>query len=119
VPLYSIAAVVNLVNAVYKRNITKQVPKLGLFLGIFLFFKVVIEDLVYEVAGFTSFDLRNRVVREKFGSGLVIICMFLHLQTSSKIKPANHVQYGMAALVIFSYGISFVFFKFHKSEMEF
>ncbi|KAM7506940.1 hypothetical protein LguiA_017393 [Lonicera macranthoides] len=94
-PLYAIACAVNLVNGVFTHKITKQVPKFGLWLGILLFIKVVLEDLLHGISGFWSLNLRDRVVREKFGSGLVISCMLLHLQVSSKTKAANYVQYGM------------------------
>lgn len=60
-----------------------------LLLGTFLFLKVVIEDFVYGLAGFLSLDLSERVVREKTGSGLVVISMLLHLGASSGSYPRN------------------------------
>lgn len=52
-----------------------------------MFIKVVVEDVVSGIAGFCSLDLTERVVREKIGSGLVIISMILHLKASSLVQP--------------------------------
>ncbi|KAI4319752.1 hypothetical protein MLD38_033314 [Melastoma candidum] len=42
----------------------------ALWLGLFLFVRVVAEDYRHRIAGFWSVDLRERVVRDKIGSGL-------------------------------------------------
>lgn len=63
--------------------VSTYTAKFALWLGIVLFVKVVIEDFVKGVAGFCSLDLTERVVREKIGSGLVVISMILHLKSSS------------------------------------
>ncbi|KAI5581629.1 hypothetical protein BDE02_07G030400 [Populus trichocarpa] len=80
-------------------------------------------------AGFWSLDVSERVVREKTGSGLVLISMILHLEASSEPKHSKmprkrrefprSVEYGMASLVIFSLGLPFVFFVIHDGEMKF
>lgn len=80
----------NLVNGLAKFSKTRLrlVAKSSLWLGVFLFIKVAIEDLVNGmVAGLWSLDMRERIVREKLGSGLVISSMFLHLQ-----KPSSRNQ---------------------------
>lgn len=41
------------------------------------------EGYRHKIAGFWSLDMRERVVREKFGSGLVVFSMFLHLEATS------------------------------------
>lgn len=56
----------------------KQVAEAALWLGIFLFVKVTAES----ASGFLSLDLSERVIREKVGSGLVIISMLLQLAAS-------------------------------------
>ncbi|KAK6924293.1 TMEM220 protein [Dillenia turbinata] len=105
IPLYASACVVHLMNMHYKFDYkpTKPIAKLALCLGIFLFIKVVLEDFVNGIAGFWSLDLRERVVREKIGSGLVVISMLLHLEALSitrestkgnKPKFPIHVEYG-------------------------
>ncbi|XP_057500096.1 uncharacterized protein LOC130784282 isoform X2 [Actinidia eriantha] len=82
------------------------------------------------IAGFWSLDMRERVVREKFGSGLVISSMFLQLQASSipisynptkghRVDVTKHVKYGMVGLVGIGYGLSYGFFMFQKKEMKF
>lgn len=103
-----------------------QVARFALGFGMFLFIKVVIEDHVPGTAGFWSLDMRERSVREKFGSGLVISCMFLQLKAmnpfpikENKVKVAIHIQYGMAMLVGISYGFSLVFYLFQEREMKF
>lgn len=72
--------------------------KLALFLGIFLFIKVVFEDLRDGVSGIWSVDMRERVVREKIGSGLVIGSMILQLNSpvgrGRKQKSAKYFEYG-------------------------
>ncbi|XP_059624698.1 uncharacterized protein LOC132267574 isoform X2 [Cornus florida] len=124
-PLYATACVVNLANWISNKKIIRSNAKFSLWLGVFLFLKVVIEDFVYGIAGFWSLDMRERVVREKFGSRFVVCSMFLQLEALSipndptrgrKVYVAKHVQYGMAVLVGFSYGVSFLFFVFQKEK---
>jgi hypothetical protein len=62
------------------RTQTRLIARMSLLLGIFLFIKVVIEDFVNGTAGFWSLDLSIRVVREKTGSGLVVISLILQLE---------------------------------------
>ncbi|KAI3985919.1 hypothetical protein MKX01_039001 [Papaver californicum] len=86
-------------------------------------------NYVYELGGFSSMDLSQRVVRENTESGLVVISMLLHLLSSSyqstKGKKINvvprYVNYSkkfvkMTILVILRYGIPLVFFVFLKGE---
>lgn len=103
-PLYAIACVVNLVNWAISSKRINQVAEAALWLGMFLFIKVVAEDYVSGVSGFWSLDLRKRVIREKIGSGLVIISMVLQLMASlstpeapSQNRPNSvprYVEYG-------------------------
>lgn len=104
-PLYAIACVVNLVNWAISSKRINQVAEAVLWLGMFLFIKVVAEDYVSGgVSGFWSLDLRKRVIREKLGSGLVIISMVLQLMASlsspeapSQNRPNSfprYVEYG-------------------------
>ncbi|KAF5752943.1 hypothetical protein HS088_TW01G00861 [Tripterygium wilfordii] len=120
-PLYACAFFVNLVNWVFLFNSTiRQIAKLALWLGLFLFVKVVIEGFVSGAAGFWSLDLSERVVREKIGSGLVVTSMILHLEASSseaKLRP-RYIEHGMTILVGISYGLPFAFFVVHKGEMK-
>ncbi|KAF9620210.1 hypothetical protein IFM89_010945 [Coptis chinensis] len=81
-PLYTTASLVNLLRNTSTSRTVKQTAKLAFWLGTFLFLKVVIEDYVDELAGFGSLNLEERVVREKVGSGLVMISMLLHLEVS-------------------------------------
>ncbi|KAL3813555.1 hypothetical protein ACJIZ3_014823 [Penstemon smallii] len=125
IPLYVTACIVNLVNGVMKgydsNSNIKKMTKFTFWFGVCLFVKVVIEDFVHGISGFLSLDMRERVVREKFGSGLVICSMFLHLGNSSnsKSRPAQLTKYGMPILVGTAYGISFIFFVFHQDEMRY
>ncbi|KAL7224002.1 hypothetical protein ACSBR1_025457 [Camellia fascicularis] len=132
IPLYASACAVNLVNGVSECKIMRPIARFAQWFGFFLLIKALIEDFVEGIDGFWSLDMRERVVREKFGSGLVIISMFLHFQALSssssvkgkptkknEVKVANYVQYGTAVLVAISYGLSFAFFIFQKREMKF
>ncbi|GLU13668.1 hypothetical protein SLE2022_302880 [Rubroshorea leprosula] len=105
----------------------QHLAKGTLWLGIFLFIKVVVEDHLSGIAGFLSLDLTERVVREKIGSGLVITSMILHLiATSEPLDPkqrkenrvSKYVGYGMAILVGFSFGHPFVFLVIQKGEFK-
>lgn len=83
-PLYACGCVVNMVNwAICFRTTIRHIARLSLLLGIFLFTKVVTEDFVNGIAGFWSLDLSERVVRERTGSGLVVISLILQLEASS------------------------------------
>ncbi|XP_009776606.1 uncharacterized protein LOC107813525 [Nicotiana tabacum] len=119
-PLYAMACLVNMVNGVPK--VTKT-AKIALLMGIILFLKVVIEDVRFHqgITGLWSFDMRERVVREKLGSGLVILSMSLQLLKSDINNPslANHVEFGQSMLVAIGYGLSVAFFLFSKPEMKF
>ncbi|ONH96702.1 hypothetical protein PRUPE_7G146700 [Prunus persica] len=126
--LYGGACVVNLVNWAISSKAIKHVAEGALWLGIFLFIRVIAEStLVDGVSGFWSLDLSERVIREKIGSGLVIISMILQLTASSLEAPPHkqqnkfprYVEYGMAILVGFSYGLPFVFFVVQKGELKF
>ncbi|XP_048233394.1 uncharacterized protein LOC8260590 [Ricinus communis] len=131
-PLYACASLVNLVNwAISSKTIVRQIAKVTILLGIFLFLKVVIEGFVSGKTGFWSLDLSERVAREKTGSGLVIISLILHLEASSEPKQSSSrkdgnkkgfptcVEYGMAILVTFSFGLPFIFFVVKNGEMRF
>lgn len=80
----------NLLNPTYSNKETvRKIAVMALWLGLFLFIKVVWEDHRHKIAGFCSWDLRERVVREKFGSGLVFCSMFLHLKAASDPLEGN------------------------------
>ncbi|KAK6798493.1 hypothetical protein RDI58_006196 [Solanum bulbocastanum] len=116
-PLYALACLVNMVNGFTK------IGKITLLMGTILFLKVVIEDVWFHqgISGIWSFDMRERVVREKIGSGLVILSMSLLLQKENpnNITLSNHVELGQSILVAIGYGLSFAFFLFSKPEMKF
>ncbi|KAK4743391.1 hypothetical protein SAY87_001392 [Trapa incisa] len=124
-PLYTLACLVNLPGLQASASpIKRKMGKMALLLGLLLFFKVVVGDHMKGVAGFWSFDMRERVVREKFGSGLVVASMILHLTASSSSSPtesevSRFVEYEMAILVGISYVLTFIFFVFHKADMKF
>ncbi|KAJ8546103.1 hypothetical protein K7X08_018686 [Anisodus acutangulus] len=79
-------------------------------MGTILFLKVVIEDVRFHqgISGIWSFDMRERVVREKIGSGLVILSMSLLLQKGNPNNTtlSNHVEFGQSILVAIGYGLS-------------
>ncbi|KAM6564519.1 hypothetical protein CsatB_024517 [Cannabis sativa] len=131
-PLYSGASIVNLVSWVISSKPINHLGEAVLCLGIFLFIKVVMEDIGDGISGFWSMDLSERVIREKIGSGLVVISMILQLIASSSSTQSpqvsmkrhrnsypRYVEYGMAFLVGFSYGLPFVFFVLQRGEMKF
>ncbi|XP_027151741.1 uncharacterized protein LOC113751798 isoform X1 [Coffea eugenioides] len=126
-PLYACGCIVNLVNGLSKfpKMRLRIVAKFSLSLGIFLFIKPSIEDLGNGTgAGLWSLDMRERVVREKLGSGLVVASMFLNLQLPSsrhlpkgqETKVAKLTEHGMLILVGIGYGLSLLC---HQKEMKF
>ncbi|KAI3462799.1 hypothetical protein Pfo_019462 [Paulownia fortunei] len=121
IPLYATACIVNLVNWAKANSRIRKMAKFGFWLGVFLFIKVSIEDYLHGTAGFWSLDMRERIVREKFGSGLVISSMFLLLENSSNTNhhPTLVTKYGMPILVGIAYGLSFLFFAFQHDEMRY
>lgn len=84
-PLYSSAFLVNLLKGIpSKKRTLNLVAQLTLVGGNLLFVKVVIEALISGgLSAFWSMDMRERVVREKVGSGLVVLSMLLHLKAST------------------------------------
>lgn len=97
IPLYAAACVVNLVNGVSKYKKIKRIARFAQWLGFFLLTKVIIEGFVQGIAGFWSLDMREKLVREKIGSAIVISSMFLQLQASSgsnNAKIGKGVEYG-------------------------
>ncbi|CAA3032506.1 transmembrane 220 isoform X2 [Olea europaea subsp. europaea] len=96
--------------------------KFAVWLGMFLFIKVIIEDFVDEITGFWSFDMRERVVREKLGSGLVVGSMLMQLESLARPPHPSCTQVaklGMPILVGISYSLSLFFFVFQHREMKF
>ncbi|KAK3223726.1 hypothetical protein Dsin_010751 [Dipteronia sinensis] len=108
-PLYACACGVNLVHwKTSSKNITGYAAKEALLLGISMFVKVVIEDFVSGTAGFCSLNLMERVVREKIGSGLVVISMILHLKASLVQRdPKQRKNKKLARLVDFGEMLNF------------
>ncbi|KAH6761788.1 hypothetical protein C2S52_019221 [Perilla frutescens var. hirtella] len=124
IPLYSSACIVNLVKWGEPNSSSRirKLGKFGLWLGLFLFIKVAVEDLIYGgTTGLWSLDMRERGMREKFGSGLVVTSMFLVLENSSisKNHPSHLTKYGMPILVGIAYGLSFLFFASQHHEMRY
>lgn len=68
--------------------------RIALSLGLFLFVKVITEDVITERVGILSLDLTHRVVREKIGSGLVIASMVLQVQASYSNPKEKFVDFG-------------------------
>ncbi|XP_011085535.1 transmembrane protein 220 [Sesamum indicum] len=124
IPLYVTASVVNMVNWENPPDSrTRKTGRFAFWLGVLLLVKVSVQGFVHGRDGFWSLDMRDRVVREKFGSGLVVISMFLYLDTSN--NSTHHptrlrlAKYGMPILVGVAYGLSFVFFGFQHKEMRY
>ncbi|XP_015949811.1 uncharacterized protein LOC107474663 isoform X1 [Arachis duranensis] len=121
-PLYSCACIVNLTNGVVSTKLRRKIGIITLCSGILLYLKVVLEDVVYGIAGFWSLDLSERVVREKIGSILVVMSMILQMEAfkvQTRVKEfSNMVKYGMLILVGFSYMLPLIFFVVLKGEMN-
>ncbi|KAG6421008.1 hypothetical protein SASPL_117555 [Salvia splendens] len=78
IPLYASACFVNLLKFCKPNSPRiRKLAKLGLCLGVFLFIKVGAEDLINGKCGIWCMNMRERVVRERLGSGLVVCSMFL------------------------------------------
>ncbi|KAJ4890722.1 hypothetical protein Rs2_30470 [Raphanus sativus] len=84
----------------------------------YLWFLFITEDVITERVGILSLDLTHRVVREKIGSGLVIASMVLQVQASYSNPKEKFVDFGMAATVVFGYGLPFWFFTIENGEIK-
>lgn len=95
-PLYSCACLINLISCIITTKLNKLIARVTLWIGIILCSKVVVEDYVYEIAGFWSLDLSERFVREKVGSILVVISIILQMEAASDVQKdiSNVVKYG-------------------------
>lgn len=76
------------------------------------------EDFVNEIAGFWSLNLSERVVREKIGSGLVVISLILQLEASlvpedpmrkKKRDSTKFFDYGETNFWFFFFSLFFLF----------
>ncbi|XP_042395383.1 uncharacterized protein LOC121985800 [Zingiber officinale] len=117
-PFYAFASIVDLlyVGFAASRRL-RQVASLVLWGGVLLLVKVVVEDYVDGCSGLLSLDMRERVVRETLGSGLVVLSMSLQLKVSSnegeveeRQSSARLAQSGIVALVAVSIGLTLHFF---------
>lgn len=102
-PLYVLAAAINLLRLNFRWRAIAQSAMLVLCGGISLLIKVLVEAHLYGLCGFWSMDMRERVVREKIGSGLVAISMLCILITAAasqeplrerKAQDRNYVASG-------------------------
>ncbi|KAJ8764522.1 hypothetical protein K2173_006262 [Erythroxylum novogranatense] len=129
-PLYSCGGVVNLMNCKVSCTQIRRAALVTLWLGIFLFLKVVFEGFMISRSGFWSLDLSKRLVREKTGSGLVVASMVLHLlslhetthampRKNKELRSYSYISYGMAILACFSFGLPFFFFVIMHGELKF
>lgn len=95
--------------------------KFAFWFGLLLFVKVVMEELGNGIAGFWSIDMRERVVREKLGSWLVVISMFLFLESSSHPEHTTRVaKYGecLRMIIIYFTGPCFEHFTININAYE-
>eukprot|EP01018_Ginkgo_biloba_P032034 Gb_30901 [translate_table: standard] len=120
-PLYSLASVVNMVNTVRINKTNKHLVFIAFWGGLALFVKVVIEACFWETytiewKEFFCLDLKKTVVREKLGSGLAVISMWLHskalLPYKQQDRPSSQevrssLVFGMTLLVAVSAGLCF------------
>ncbi|XP_074294332.1 uncharacterized protein LOC141622172 [Silene latifolia] len=133
IPLYAGAAYVNLMNLIgtSSSKITTNVGSIILASGEFLASKVILEHYSGESVsvGILSMNMKERVVREKIGSVLVILCMILQVSAGTefnkdpakkmRLDVASSTKYGMAILVCIGYGLSAVFLMYHENEIKF
>lgn len=103
-PLYAVASAVNLLQIGTTVKPVQTAARMALLVGGALFLKVAMEGYAQGTAGVWSLDMRERVVREKLGSGLVIVSMLLHLEPSPPIsqgKPIARrgVDYGESSSI--------------------
>ncbi|XP_051117715.1 uncharacterized protein LOC127242278 [Andrographis paniculata] len=116
IPLYAAACAANL-----KIPNSKILAKFGFWVGAFLFVKVAaIEGVLGGTRVAWSLGMKDRVVRETFGSGLVVSSMFLCLENPSSSNHSGTLsKYGLKMLVGVSYGLSLFFFAFQYGEMRY
>ncbi|XP_021658799.2 uncharacterized protein LOC110648765 isoform X2 [Hevea brasiliensis] len=97
-PLYACACVVNMLNwAISSKTFIRKIAEVTVWLGIFLFLKVVVEDFLQASSHLKYSKSRNQRKKKEF---------------------PRCVEYGMAILVCFSFGLPFVFFVVRNGEMK-
>ncbi|URD99671.1 hypothetical protein MUK42_27413 [Musa troglodytarum] len=96
-PLYAFAFGINLLHCGFTSNTLSRSAVSVLCAGILLLAKVIVEGYVKGLAGLWSLNMRERVVREKLGSGLVVMSMLLHLKASHGLKEAKKGRGEQAA----------------------
>ncbi|CAI0554363.1 unnamed protein product [Linum tenue] len=129
-PLYTGACAVNLMNvaAATSNPVSRRIAEVTLWAALFLFCKVVVEDLATGTAGLWSLDLRERVVREKIGSGMVFVSMVLHFK-AFPLPEAEGFQLWTPFCFLQSYGwwrnevrvivkYEWIIMSFHRSTMS-
>lgn len=130
IPLYGCAAYVHLVSCWSRLPLTavRGISKVALCQGQILLSKVLLEYDFRDIAGMLSLDMRDRVVREKFGCVLVIISMILQLSAlewfhqdhsrRKNMQVPESIIYGTLILVGISYGLSLVFLMYPEEEIK-
>ncbi|XP_031480822.1 uncharacterized protein LOC116250951 [Nymphaea colorata] len=118
-PLYAFAFGIHLLQSIRIFGRSKWVAGITFCMALFLFLKVVYEAYAYGGFGeVASLDMEKRVVREKLGSGLVLISMFFQYKASdvadSPVRVRREqiwktIEYGMLMLVALSFGLSVTF----------
>ncbi|ERN04389.1 transmembrane protein 220 isoform X1 [Amborella trichopoda] len=118
--LYTFATLVNLLKSCRRSRTSDILAPVSLLGAIILFVKVVVEAFADDLLEVFSLDMEKKVVREKLGSGFVIVSMFLHVNASCKPvknkreKVGRSIDLGMLLLVVISYGLSLGFFLLVK-----
>ncbi|GLJ23014.1 hypothetical protein SUGI_0434290 [Cryptomeria japonica] len=120
-PLYSFASVVNMMSVIHLNRSSSYTHMvfIAFWLGLAMLVKVVIEECLFETKSTTiewkellSLDMERRVVREKLGSGLVVVSMcFLHNNSQTGSSASRKAGSGMILLVLVSGVLCMVFFS--------
>jgi len=117
-PLYSLASAVNMMAVVNMNRArwSRDIVDITFWLGLTLFVKVVLEACLWETNAlkwreFLSLDMERKLVREKLGSGQVIISMWLHSKASlSSQNVRSRIELGMILLFAVNGCLCLLFF---------
>eukprot|EP00249_Psilotum_nudum_P006595 c19918_g1_i1 orf=556-1074(+) len=118
-PFYTLASVVSAFHTVSSTVASRGLAGLDLVFGLVLFVKVVIEGCIhgrsFNVDELFSLDMAKRVVREKLGSLLAVVAMWLQMEVFSG-TPTDSAGYkwapqaGLWLFVAVSSGLCLAFF---------
>lgn len=124
-PLYTSASLISLLHTVAMTKATRRAAILTSLCGMILLVKVVVEAYQEHernrLRALLSLDMEKRVVREKLGSSLVVLGMWLQLGMlgGNSVEPKRLPTVAMWLFIVASSGLcAAYFFPWQRNSQE-